>query len=183
MATALKILFFYGLWYFCAWAGKEGLHLWALSISLLAILVDFSVYRYPIGALRYLSFVLYLMVTGPAMDLSFKALGLFSWEGVFYPPSILAIWAFFAVYYPELFRVFRKKLGLSFLLGAIFGPLAYYSGHLIGSLHIHLEQTLYAGVFAICWGLYFVVSLWVYNLIEQSSLKSEDGLKRQALPD
>jgi hypothetical protein len=171
MKTAAKILYFYGLWYFCAVAGRENYHLVALGVSLTSLLVDYAIFRYPLGPLRYFSFVLFLMISGPLLDLSFKYLGLMDWEGPFYPLSILAIWGFFAVYYPTLFQVFRKRLVLSFFLGGIFGPLAYYSGHLIGSLKINTEYAALAFAFSVCWGLYFAFSLKLFDWLDRASSK------------
>jgi hypothetical protein len=167
--TALKVLYFYALWYICALAGRENYHWWAVGLSLISVIVDYAIYRYPLGKWRYALFALFLVITGPLMDLGFKALGFLDWNSTFYPPAIAAIWLFFVVYYPELFKPFHYRLPLAFVLGGAAGPLAYYSGHLIGSLQINTSELALGFAFAVAWGCYFALSLKVFTMINVSS--------------
>lgn len=169
MKTAVKVLYFYALWYICALAGTKDYHWQALALSLVSVVVDFAIYRYPIGHWRYGLFGLFLLISGPLMDLGFKALGLLNWDYPFYPPAIAAIWLFFVVYYPELFKYFHHRLPLAFILGGMAGPLAYYSGHLIGSLQMNTENLGLGFAFAVAWGCYFALTMKIYTLINVSS--------------
>jgi hypothetical protein len=169
MKTVFKVIYFYALWYICAVAGREDYHWYAVGLSVFSVLVDYAIYRYPMGAKRYFLFALFLMITGPLMDLGFKQLGLLNWNSTFYPPAIMAIWLFFVVYYPELFKFLHHRLPLAFILGGMAGPLAYYSGHLIGSLQINTNELALGFAFAVAWGCYFALSLKVFTLFNVSS--------------
>lgn len=166
MKTGVKILYFYGLWYLCAWSVSRELIWLPLGLSLASVIVDFLVWRYPLGVKRYFAFTAFLCVSGPALELGLKKLGLIDWEG-FYPLGMLGIWLFFSVYYPELFALFRKRLALGFILGAVFGPLAYYSGALLNALTWQADTIGAVVLFGVLWGGYFVLTLGLFNWLDQ----------------
>lgn len=165
MARILKIILFQSLWYVCALGGSRGYHWTPFLLSLLAVIGDALYFRYPLTPWKYGAFACLMIISGFAIDISFNWLGLLAWDStLLYPPSIAGIWLIFTAYYPELFQHFMEKPLLSFILGAIFGPFAYLSGHWIGSLQANLGLDFLTLLFAIVWGLFFMGSLQFFKV-------------------
>ena len=164
MSRVIKIIIFQSLWYICAFGGSRGHHWTPFLLSLIAVVGDAFYFRYPINPWKYGAFACLMVLSGFLIDMSFNWLGLFSWgPGVFYPLSIAGIWLIFTAYYPELFQHFMQKPLVSFILGAIFGPFAYLSGHWIGSLKTNFAFDFLTILFAVVWGLFFMGSLQFFR--------------------
>mgnify|MGYP003995419555 CR=1 FL=1 len=112
---------------------------------------------------RYFLFSLALILLGMGMDKAFEALGLLTWGNRFYPNELVSVWVIFPCYFYQFFKKFSSPVWLSFLMGFIFGPLAYYSGGNINSgIELELDPISLSTV-AIFWGVFFCLSLFGYN--------------------
>lgn len=169
MLIVVKIIYFQALWYISAYLGSKSLHLIALSLCCLSLTLDYLIFRYQnIKGRHYLGFILGLGLFGFLFDLAFDRTTLLNWdENVFYPASLLGIWMIFAAYYPSIFSKFDDQPKLSFFLGAIFGPLAYWAGSAMGAIQYFPQQTTLLISHTISWGLFFFVSLRFFKYIKQ----------------
>lgn len=168
MLIVFKVIYFQSLWYVSTYLGSLSLHFEALGLCLISLGLDYAIFRYKnVKISDYLAFVVALAICGFAFDSLFKWLELLSWrEETFYPASLLGIWVMFAAYYPELFSKFDHRPVLRFCLGAIFGPLAYWTGSRIGAINYELDSTPVLVLHGILWGLFFSTSIYIFNLLK-----------------
>ena len=111
---------------------------------------------------RYIYFSFCLVLCGGLMDKLFSQLGILTWGKDLYPPELLGVWVIFPTYYFRIFKKFENPKWLPFLMGALFGPLAYISGGRLNPslvLSMDLEHLIVISFF---WGLLFKVSLSLF---------------------
>lgn len=80
---------------------------------------------------------------------------------VFAPLWLISMWFLFVAILPVAAPLFQSKLWLAFVLGALFGPLTYYSGEQLGVLLFQSSWALYA--YAIFWAIYFPGVVYLMN--------------------
>ncbi len=113
--------------------------------------------------IKYLIFSLILIFSGMGMDKVFEALEVLGWGEKFYPLELVGVWVIFPCYYYQFFKKFSSPIWLSFLMGAVFGPLAYYSGANINpSLNLQTSFTEIS-LLSTSWGIFFFASICIFN--------------------
>lgn len=168
MLIVFKVIYFQALWYLSAFLGAHSWHLLALFLCSLSLALDYVIFRYPhIRPTHYLGFIIALICFGFSFDLLFNYSGLIGWSpGLVYPGSLLGIWMIFAAYYPSIFSKFNARPVISFILGAFFGPLAYWAGAQIGAINYSPQKTQILIFHMIGWGLFFSLSIHLFQLIK-----------------
>lgn len=169
MLIVIKVIYFQALWYLSVFLGARSLHWLALFLCLISLGLDYLVFRYPnVRATHYVYFVLALVLFGFGFDLAFTYSGLIGWTpGLFYPASLMGVWIIFATYYPSIFSKFDGRPILSFILGALFGPFAYWSGAQIGAIEYTIQETSALVFHMIGWGLFFSLSIHFFQFIKR----------------
>ena len=152
----LKIIILQTFWYLSIKFGQTVIF---PLLGGLIFMADFFVFKKENDLQKsYLIFSLTLVVTGILMDKGFEYLKLLTWGNQFYPFELLGVWIIFPCYYYQFFNKFSSPWFLSFLLGAVFGPIAYLSGGSINS-NLNLDSS-FTTVSFLClfWGLFFGIS-------------------------
>ena len=146
---------------------KYGDQYFVPAIGIFLYLTDFLIFKKTekLGS-KYLIFSLILICSGMGMDKVFQALKVLTWGDRFYPLELVGVWVIFPCYYYQFFKKFSSTAWVSILMGAIFGPLAYYSG-----ANINPNLFLQVSVTGICslsvlWGLFFFSSIYFYSRSE-----------------
>ena len=111
---------------------------------------------------RYVIFSVVLILSGMMMDQVFNVLGALKWGDKFYPLELVGVWVIFPAYYYQFFRKFKNPKWLSFVMGAVFGPVAYVSGGRINSSLVLSLELPYLIIISVLWGVFFKVSLDVF---------------------
>jgi len=104
-----------------------------------------------------LIFVLLATVSGAVMET------LLTWAGVFSPLRAIApfpltplwligLWLAFAGFLKTTLTYLRGRPVTQWCLGAIGGPMAYWSGARLGAVDLHLSLPLALGALALAWG-------------------------------
>ena len=112
---------------------------------------------------RYLFFSLVLILSGFGMDKFFEAFEVLTWGDRFYPTELIGVWVIFPCYYYQFFKKFSSPIWPSFLMGAIFGPLAYFSGANINPKLILDFSPTGLGLVSLFWGLFFLLSIFFHS--------------------
>lgn len=87
------------------------------------------------------------------------------------PHWIVAMWMLFATTLNVSFRWLRHRARLSAVLGAAFGPLAFYAGHRLGG--VEFSQTALAMVvLATGWALFMPLLLWLGQYLDGTRSES-----------
>ena len=148
----------------CFWYGsiKYGQNLLLPLGGLVLFILDFLTFRKTENLKRsYLIFSLLLVISGFGMDKVFNYLDILEWGNRFYPTELIGVWLIFPCYYYHFFKKFQKPEWLPFLMGAFFGPLAYYSGAKISSNIMLSNYTSNIILLGSIWGVFF----WLSNLL------------------
>lgn len=111
---------------------------------------------------RYVIFSVVLIFSGMMMDQVFNVLGALKWGDKFYPLELVGVWVIFPAYYYQFFRKFENPKWLPFLMGALFGPLAYISGGRLNPSLVMSMELEHLIVISFFWGLLFKVSLSLF---------------------
>lgn len=151
----LAVIWFHIAWLACVYCGLYGLT-WA---SLLFPIVSFYIlHRMDPLTANKIKRLFGLAFIGIVFD--FVAIH-FGWitfpkdEGLF-PIWLLSMWLLFIAVLP-LAEFIKNRLVIAAILGAIFGPLSYYSGNAFGVLYMNGSFAIVA--YAVFWSLYFPMSL------------------------
>lgn len=112
-----------------------------LSLAMLAIMSVLHFYAAN-NPLRELGLLLIVAITGFAVDSTLLQTGIVQYQGPvpfinFAPIWIVVLWAGFAATLNVSLRWLRQNIPVAFVLGAVFGPLAYYGGEKLGALTVH----------------------------------------------
>jgi hypothetical protein len=91
---------------------------------------------------------------GVALDATLEALDVFRFaQGASVPLWLVALWALFATTLNHSLRLLQQHLRWAALLGAVAGPLSYWSGVALGAAEFGIETLQACAVLAACWGL------------------------------
>lgn len=159
--SIVKIILLQLFWYLSIKFGETMLF---PLIACLLFLIDWLIFKkaYSLGK-TYLLFSILLMITGVMLDIFLSFLSLFSWKSVFYPYELLSVWIIFPCYYYHFFQKFFGKKIITFVVGAIFGPIAYLSGgNINNSFVINNSMNSYI-LLSILWGLFFSLSIYIFQ--------------------
>ena len=158
--SGLKIIILQAFWYFSIRFGNN-YYLPILGFGL--FFIDFYIFKHKNFLNKYyLLFSFLLIVFGFCLDKVFELLGIFQWGDQFYPTHLIGIWFIFPCYYYQIFNKFSSVL-ISFVTGAIFGPIAYISGGNINSIfRINLDG-LTLILLGFGWGVFFSLSIFSFR--------------------
>ena len=154
MAVAVNIFSFYLGWFACVLAAARDLPWVGTAVALLLITLHLWRRAWPAPELRL---ILLSGVVGLALDSLPVALGLVDYPSGtvvvnFAPYWIVALWMLFATTLNSSLRWLQGRPLLAALLGAVAGPLAYYSGAQLGGMAL-LEPLPALLVLALGWSL------------------------------
>lgn len=132
--TLIVIIWFHIGWFGCIWFAKNDLSLFSVIIPVVGFLL-----LYLFKALNKKSFFYLISVSlvGIAIDSALyhlKLIHFFSYNEKMIPTWLISMWFLFSTTLLVSYKLFNNKLWLASLLGAIFGPLSYYSGQALGVL-------------------------------------------------
>lgn len=114
-----------------------------------------------------LGFILLVALIGTMVDGIKYASGLINYQGGYSginwlaPLWITAMWGGFAALLNHSLKWLRKSPVLGFVLGAVFGPLAYLTGVKTGVLSFNISQTTSILILALVWGTAIPVLVWI----------------------
>ena len=163
----VKLIILQIFWYVSI---KYGDQYFVPAIGVFLYLTDFLIFKKTekLGS-KYLIFSLILIFSGMGMDKVFEALEVLTWGDRFYPTELIGVWLIFPCYYYQFFKKFSSPKWVSFLMGAIFGPLAYYSGSNINPNLLLQVSFTGIGFVSILWGLFFFTSIHIYSRFEDQA--------------
>jgi len=160
MKLFFKLAYFQLLWFLILY--MESPFIYFICLGSLAL--DWKFFSSHISLVKYVLFASSLTLGGALIDLSFKNIGLISWDpSTFYPPALNQIWLIFPVYFDQVFVKFKKYPPVAFVLAFFAAPFAYISGSQLSSISFDSSQTYLLAFFATIWGGYFVGLLVGYD--------------------
>lgn len=157
---ALFFWFYLG-WFGCVFFAKWDWSPWSFVFPLVPWVLFFILNLFP---RRVLAYLLALAVVGIAFDLIAFRLSLISFsnhESHFLPYWLLAMWLLFVSVIPLSFDFFKSRLVLAGLLGAIFGPISYFSGEAFLVLTFNGYWSIF--IYAVFWSFYFPAAVYFYR--------------------
>ncbi len=98
-------------------------------------------------------------IAGTAMDTVLNIFNIVSYSGTFAfanwlaPLWITSMWIGFSMTINHSLKWLNNKKGLAFLLGMIFGPLAYVAGNRYGAVSLYTPEIVPLVILSILWGL------------------------------
>ena len=156
----LKLFILQVFWYLAIKFGSSTI--FPLFASTLFI-CDYFIFNRSRVDLPYLIFSFALILFGCLMDQTFQYFKMITWGNQLYPLELFSVWIVFPCYYQEFFSRFSQKLLIAFILGFVFGPVAYYSGAKINetiSLSNNIFHLIIIGIF---WAVLFSASISIYS--------------------
>lgn len=148
-------LWFYIAWFGCVYCGLNDLSAVTLTFPIVSF---FLLHRIEPLKTQKTARLLLLAALGVGFDFIAMKLSLITFlqnNGVF-PLWLVSMWLLFVAILPLTeFLIYRPILAA--VLGAIFGPLSYISGKMLGVLLIKDSTALIA--YALFWALFFPLSL------------------------
>ncbi len=139
------------------------------------VIVAFHLYRVANPRIELLLIVL-VGVLGAVWDSTMVALGITSYpSGTFIdgiaPHWIIALWLLFATTLNVSLRWLRGRFLVGFICGAIFGPLAFYGGHLLGGVNF-TDLSFAMVVLSVGWAMMMPVLLILAEKLDGTSSTS-----------
>ena len=161
----VNIVAFYLAWFACVLgAAQQYLFIGPLSVLTLLGLHFYFLPGYPFA--QELRLLVTAGVFGFVLDSVQACMGVFSFTntqpGTWISPLwMVALWVAFATTLHTSFRWLSGRYGLAAVLGAIGGPVSYYSGAQLGALTLHQDVTFSVSIMAIAWGLAMPILVWL----------------------
>jgi hypothetical protein len=162
-------LFYFG-WIVCLQEGSKGQFLYGLLIVLAAVAYYF--YSSSCWKADYILLALVVLI-GPLSDVLYARLGLlqyhpsthlFSWI----PPLwVFFLWALFGVNI-QLFSWLGHHRLLAVLLGALSGPLSYFSVVRLGGASLLMPMSLVFLAIGLVWAIFLPSFVWLNDFLKNS---------------
>jgi len=106
--------------------------------------------------------------------IQFKGFSLF--ESALVPLWLIVLWVGFSAMVFTVFDWLQHRKVLSFLLGAIFGPVTYIAGERLGAAEFMVSSPMVITVYAVVWGLIMVlVSLLIRRANARPVINNSSG--------
>jgi len=161
----VNIITFYLAWFACI-VGAAHQHSLLGPLTVLAVLGLHFYFLPGYPPAQELRLFLTVSVLGFVLDSLQAFVGVFSFAhttpGTWMSPLwMIALWVAFATTLHTSLRWLSGRYGLAAVLGAIGGPLSYYSGAQLGALTLNPDLTLSFAVMAIVWGFAMPVLVWL----------------------
>lgn len=160
--TAL-ILWFYVGWFGCIFFAKWQISRWSLVFPLLPFVF---LLKFKLLGIKEVGFLFGISIIGIIFDWIVFRLNVVSFPGhssMFIPLWLDAMWFLFSTVVPLSHALFKSKLWLAVVLGALLGPLSYFSGISFEVLAFQNQSALI--VYAAFWGIYFPVIHYFYGKV------------------
>lgn len=128
-------------------------------------------------------FALAVGAFGTCLDSTYAITGLIDYNGTYpglpfvAPIWITAMWMGLAVTLDHSLKVLVGRPLWIFLTGAIFGPLAHWSGHSMGAITVHMDFWTTMAVLSVPWGLGLVISYRIMEYFRPTESSSEQVLQ------
>ncbi len=116
---------------------------------------------------REMLFIMVIGAAGTVVDSVLATTGVIHYEGRWpivnwlAPAWIIAMWAGFAALINHSLKWLKGRYILAFLLGAIFGPPAYFTGVKFDVLEFHLASPTMIAILSMVWGLSIPAMVWL----------------------
>jgi hypothetical protein len=146
-------------WYGCAYSGQNDLGPLSIVFPILTWILLFRTVKLSRLELRKF-FVLFIVgVLFDFISAKQNLLTITGEEKVFLLPIwLLSMWLIFVASLPLLKSLLKKRYYLAALLGAIFGPLSYYTGTKFKILFYNNNTAII--IYVIFWAIYFPCALY-----------------------
>lgn len=162
-------------WLLAAWGAVAGppLSYWGASPFFLFLILHVLYTR----RIWELWFALSVAVAGTGLDTIYNVTGLIHYNGTYpglaflAPIWITSLWAGLAVTLDHSMQMLVERPTWTFLIGAVFGPMAYWTGDEMGAIRFSLDAWTTMLILAIPWGL---MLLFCYRLMEWWRPKEEE---------
>ncbi|MGE0761793.1 MAG: DUF2878 domain-containing protein [Bdellovibrionales bacterium] len=154
------------LWFDLGWFGCVYLAKWALSPwSFIFPLVSWIILFFSKEAtVKQMTLLFALAGFGALFDTAIHALDVIQFsnhESIFIPYWLVAMWFLFVSVLPATKELLQTRLWFAGCLGAILGPLSYFSGEAFQVLSFQNRFAIL--IYAVFWGIYFPVALYLYR--------------------
>jgi|GEM_PF-231668 len=152
---AFNALAFQAAWWACVIGVMQGMPLAGPLAMMLFLLIN---HLWISRNSEELQMVLAVGIFGTAIDTMLFGGGLIRYEGgygsaLIAPLWISAMWMGFAATIHHALAWMKKSVWLGFSMGAVFGPLSYWTGHNFGVLNFEQPLLSTLTVLALIWGL------------------------------
>jgi len=169
----INVIVFKIAWLASVLGGANGLPLLGPAAVIVAIAIHLRRVKDPS---REMMLILSTGVVGITVDSAMITAGLLSYStGTLVPGLsplwILGMWMLFATTFNVSFAWLQSKISLAALLGAVFGPLSYYSGSKIGAVTLH-EPVGAMIALAITWGVMLPGLLELASMLNRTSIET-----------
>jgi hypothetical protein len=157
-AMGIKIIafvWFHFAWFACVYLGLKGLSLVSLALPIVSFFLLSRIETLTKNKLKKLFLLAAIGIVFDFLAIRLEWITFPQHEGLF-PYWLLSMWLLFVAILP-LTEFMKNQLLVAAILGAIFGPLSYYSGNALGVLFMSGTITLIA--YALFWSIYFPLSL------------------------
>jgi hypothetical protein len=151
-------------WFACAFGAAYG-YQWTgplVTVGVVAVHLYSAPRAAPEVTLLVITMALGFVVDAPMAFfnlVTYPTPGMF---GVLQPYWMLALWALFATMLNVTLRWLKTRMVLAAVLGAILGPIAYWSGQRLGALTLaQFWPAVYA--LAVGWGAVMPLLMWLSN--------------------
>ncbi|MBM4067593.1 MAG: DUF2878 domain-containing protein [Planctomycetes bacterium] len=155
-------------WLLAAWGAVAGppLSYWG-ALPFFLFLILHVIYTRRVWELW---FALSVALAGTIVDSIYNATGLIGYNGTFpglgwlAPIWITSIWVGLAVTLDHSLNVLVGKPIWTFVTGAVFGPLAYWTGEEMGAIRFAFDACTTMAILAGPWGVMLIVCYWLLEL-------------------
>lgn len=151
--NVLLIFWFYLGWFGCVYFAKWNISQWSFVFPAVPFLFLVALKKLSFRALLFLALISLIGVGFDSLAYNFNLVSFHNHSSAFLPIWLLSMWFLFSTVVPLSHDLFKSKLWLAAILGAIFGPLSYYSGEAFDVLLFQNQSTIF--VYALFWGCYF----------------------------
>lgn len=152
-------------WLVTAWGAVEGPpYSYYGAFAFILFIVLHLLYS---GKRWEIPFTLSVAVFGSLFDTVYNVTGFISYNGTYpvldflAPVWISTIWAGLAVTLDYSLKVLIGRPVWTFLTGAVFGPIAYWSGESMGAIHFNLPFWPTMLILAVPWGFALMGCYWL----------------------
>lgn len=161
-------------WLSSVLGAAKGLPTLGPAMVVLAIAIHLRIAHRPS---REIVLILTTGLIGAFWDSTMIAMGWVSYpNGTFLaniaPYWILGMWMLFATTLNLAFKALQSRLMLATLLGAVFGPLSYYSGSKMGAITL-VEPTAAMIALSVAWAILMPALLLMASQLDGFTLKSK----------
>lgn len=162
-------LFYFG-WIVCLQEGPKGHFLYGFLIVLAAVAYFF--YFSPCWKADFILLAFVLLV-GPLSDILYARLGLLQYHPYFHfhswiPPIwVFLLWGLFGVNI-QLFSWLSHHWVLATVLGALSGPLSYFSVVRLGGASLLMPMSLVFLAIGLVWAIFLPCFIWLNDFLKNS---------------